>query len=127
MVHDYSTGMSRGGLCQRCNVMLGYAADSPERLTEAAAYIGRTGGRKRKPRNSRAAYMREYRARRQMEASFGPTLTAAITGNYVRVPIVDERIANLEAEVARLKRELAARPVGPSFNAKPFTPVPKGK
>jgi hypothetical protein len=34
------------------------------------------------------------------------------------------RIAELEEEVARLKRELATRPeVG--FNTRPFTPVPK--
>lgn len=67
---------------------------------------------------SRAAYMREYRAKQKPEP----------------VPGLDEareRIAVLEAEVARLKRELAARTIpfeygaAAGFNTRPFTPVPK--
>jgi len=59
----------------------------------------------------RADYMREYRRRRAAE----PTVNAAVN------------IAELEAEVARLKRELAARPAREfgTFNSRPFTPVPK--
>ena len=49
------------------------------------------------PKRDRAAYMREYR-RRLWEDS-------------LRTPDPDRvRIAELEAEVARLKRELASRP-----------------
>lgn len=49
------------------------------------------------PKRDRAAYMRDYRARqRPADEPIGPS------------PAV--RIAELEAEVARLKRELALRP-----------------
>jgi hypothetical protein len=68
----------------------------------------------------RAAYMREYRAiqRAKVKRSEEPVTMG-------RMDALD-RIRELEAEVARLKRELALRP-GPAFNSKPFTPVPKGR
>ena len=71
---------------------------------------------------SRAAYMREYRARKKPVSGLDEAR---------------ERIAVLEAEVARLKRELAARPsitvtpfeygAAAGYNTRPFTPVPKPK
>ena len=67
------------------------------------------------PKRDRAAYMRHYRARGRADEPINQS------------PSV--RIAELEAEVARLKRLLAARPIqpGPTFNSRPFTPVPKGR
>lgn len=69
----------------------------------------------------RAAYMREYRARQrvdQIEVMAGEMCQNDTT--YMA------RIVELEAEVARLKRELAGRPAaGPSFNSRPFSPAPK--
>ena len=82
----------------------------------------------------RAAYMRDYRARQR--------------DRTVDKPLVQRqaiRIAELEDEIARLKRELAARPIAspysvtstgaseisrprdPAFNSHPFRPVPKTK
>lgn len=69
----------------------------------------------------RAAYMREYRRRQKAGRE------TKIIEDYgsVSLAAAESRIHELEAEVARLKRELAARPSGPAFNSKPFTPVPK--
>ena len=70
---------------------------------------------------SRAAYMREYRARHRVNAvTFSPSgdLFAALA-----------RVAELEAEVKHLKAELAKRPniyaVANQYSTRPFTPVPK--
>jgi uncharacterized small protein (DUF1192 family) len=74
------------------------------------------------PSNS-AEYMREYRARKK--AAHEDYDAAKPTIGRIKSECHD-RIAELEAEVARLKRELAARTtVGPAFNSRPFTPVPK--
>jgi hypothetical protein len=43
--HCHTTQVFRGLLCSRCNLMLGYAQDSPERLRSAAAYIETMGQR----------------------------------------------------------------------------------
>lgn len=37
--HDHKTGIVRGLLCTRCNMLLGYAQDSVDRLCEAADYL----------------------------------------------------------------------------------------
>jgi hypothetical protein len=37
--HDHSTGRIRGLLCTRCNLLLGLAKDSVDRLLEAALYL----------------------------------------------------------------------------------------
>jgi hypothetical protein len=37
--HDHSTGVFRGFLCQRCNSVLGFMDDDPDRLEKAADYI----------------------------------------------------------------------------------------
>lgn len=39
MDHCHTTGVVRGPLCQRCNHMIGNAADDPERLEAGAAYL----------------------------------------------------------------------------------------
>jgi hypothetical protein len=39
--HDHVTGMVRGILCVKCNLALGMADDSPDRLRAMAAYIDR--------------------------------------------------------------------------------------
>ena len=44
MDHDHATGMVRSALCTPCNLALGNAADSPERLEALAIYL-RTHGR----------------------------------------------------------------------------------
>lgn len=38
--HDHETGVVRGLLCHHCNLLLGYAGDSVERLKQAIAYLG---------------------------------------------------------------------------------------
>lgn len=37
--HDHSTGEFRGWLCGRCNIVLGFAKDSPELLNKLALYL----------------------------------------------------------------------------------------
>ena len=37
--HDHKTGKPRGILHRRCNMLLGYAKDDPERLINAANYL----------------------------------------------------------------------------------------
>lgn len=39
--HDHRTGVVRALLCQRCNLMIGYADDRPETLRAAADYLDR--------------------------------------------------------------------------------------
>lgn len=39
--HNHETGRVRGLLCNACNLVLGYAQDSPERLRAAAVYLER--------------------------------------------------------------------------------------
>jgi len=75
---------------------------------------------------SRAAYMRDYRAKRKTPA---PVSGLDFAVDLARA---EDRIRELEAEVARLKRELAARPMAPTerglpIGARPheFRPVPK--
>jgi hypothetical protein len=41
--HDHQGGNVRGLLCDKCNLMLGYASDSPSRLRRAADYLERSG------------------------------------------------------------------------------------
>jgi uncharacterized small protein (DUF1192 family) len=77
--------------------------------------------------------MREYRARHR---GLPPPITLNIspresaTEEYTAPDLIDmvrqlgDRIADLANEVARLKRELAARPVD-RYSTRPFTPVPK--
>jgi uncharacterized small protein (DUF1192 family) len=70
----------------------------------------------------RAAYMREYRKRRRRETVMNTTMPAQAVRELIDA---QDRIRDLEAEVARLKRELALRPAGPAFNSRPFRPVPQ--
>lgn len=37
--HDHNTGAVRGLLCHHCNLLLGHAADDPERLRQAIHYL----------------------------------------------------------------------------------------
>lgn len=37
--HNHETGEVRGLICRRCNLMLGYAIDNPEILTNAIKYL----------------------------------------------------------------------------------------
>jgi hypothetical protein len=37
--HDHKTGKVRGLLCPTCNLMVGHAQESPERLMNGAAYL----------------------------------------------------------------------------------------
>lgn len=37
--HDHETGKIRGLLCNHCNVMIGWAKESPEVLEAAADYL----------------------------------------------------------------------------------------
>lgn len=67
----------------------------------------------------RAAYMREYRARRKRQ-EWTDSLDDRLVKAYTR-------IGDLEEEVRHLKAELAKRPMPDirPFNSRPFTPVPK--
>jgi hypothetical protein len=83
-------------------------------------------------KRDRAAYMREYRARKRglppVTVSISPRESA--TEEYTAPDLIDmvrqlsDRIAELANEVARLRRELAAGPVD-RYSTRPFTPVPK--
>ncbi|GGU54675.1 endonuclease domain-containing protein [Streptomyces lavendofoliae] len=42
--HDHATGKLRDLLCHHCNLLLGNAQDSVERLRQAIAYLDRHGG-----------------------------------------------------------------------------------
>lgn len=42
--HDHETGKIRGFLCDACNVALGKAEDSPDRLRKLADYLERANG-----------------------------------------------------------------------------------
>jgi hypothetical protein len=52
----------------------------------------------------RAAYMREYRKRQRRETIMSTTMPAQVVRDLV---VGEDRIRDLEAEVARLKRALA--------------------
>jgi hypothetical protein len=41
--HDHETGIVRGLLCMKCNLMIGYAKDNPENLIAAAQYLKNCG------------------------------------------------------------------------------------
>lgn len=47
--HDAKTGLQRGWTCQACNLILGHAKDSPERLRAAAAYLEKHALKTTKP------------------------------------------------------------------------------
>lgn len=71
------------------------------------------------PSNS-AEYQRAYRARKRT--------IAGVVAARARHAAAEGRIAELEAEVKRLKQELAARPAVATeraFSSRPFTPAPK--
>jgi hypothetical protein len=57
------------------------------------------------PKRDRAAYMRQYRTRKKIDLTTTPGRIEAAFD----IIKADVRIRELEAEVARLKRELAAR------------------
>ena len=42
--HNYTTGDNRGLLCSNCNLILGFAGDSQERLRRAIAYLQKHDG-----------------------------------------------------------------------------------
>lgn len=42
--HDHETNRFRGWICDRCNKMLGHAADSADTLSKAIAYLERSRG-----------------------------------------------------------------------------------
>lgn len=77
------------------------------------------------PSNS-AAYMREYRARKRAVRTVDEILAPRRDGKITEDRL-QERIDELEAEVHRLKGELAKRPavIAPGFNTAPFSPAPK--
>lgn len=39
--HDHSTGRIRDLLCQSCNLLIGFARESPKLLAKASEYLGR--------------------------------------------------------------------------------------
>ncbi|MGW2082299.1 endonuclease VII domain-containing protein [Streptomyces sp. NPDC001939] len=43
--HDHATGQIRALLCHHCNLLLGNAKDSPDRLRQAIAYLALHSGR----------------------------------------------------------------------------------
>ena len=119
--HDHTTGGVRGWICHRCNVMLGYAADDQTRLTNAAAYLARAEERPRRlkgadgmpaPKRSRAAYMREYRAKNRapVRTDFGSE--AAELRRQVRE--LEEEVRHLKAELARRTTPARERSFGQS-------------
>jgi hypothetical protein len=72
----------------------------------------------------RADYMREYRRRQKTTHEHYDAVKPEIGRIKTEASV---RIAELEAEVVRLKRELASRPAVHAFNSRPFRPVPKGR
>jgi hypothetical protein len=91
-------------------------------------------------KRDRAAYMREYRASKKAAHERYDEAKPLIGHLKTLAHEQAERIVELEAEVARLKRDLALHPtewplpphLDPTvavpavrFNSRPFTPVPK--
>ena len=74
-------------------------------------------------KRDRAAYMREYRKRRRI-AELSETTNRLLAPDRLPSIVIDlgDRLRDCQAEVVRLKQELAGRP---AFNSRPFTPVPK--
>jgi hypothetical protein len=90
-----------------------------------------------------AEYMRDYRARKKAEGTAAERIAYLPadkpgTMDGMRVENLMRYVAELEAEVAHLKRELAKRGVLavsaegkvavqplPGYSTRPFTPVPK--
>lgn len=76
------------------------------------------------PANS-AEYQRAYRARTKARREVAPEQPDPPEAR------LRARILELEEEVRHLKAELARRPEpkpsGPSFNSRPFSPVPKSR
>lgn len=68
------------------------------------------------PKVSRAAYMREYRAKRKVMAASLPTGTRLVIGGDTD-PFYLTRIAELEEEVRKLTEELAKLAARVSFDA----------
>ena len=82
-------------------------------------------------KEQRAAYQREYRARRQTPRNAGEALIAEMKEH---IQMLGRENALLDEEIVRLKRELAKRPaqmarqaeaISAGFNSRPFTPAPK--
>jgi predicted nucleic acid-binding Zn-ribbon protein len=68
----------------------------------------------------RAAYMRDYRARRK-----DARIRYGNGDGADEIAKLQGALAAANDEIARLKRELAAKPSLGTFNSRPFTPVPK--
>ena len=77
----------------------------------------------------RAAYMREYRARKRVVRHINEQTGVRLPSAFPLKESIDwreDRIRSLEAEVRYLKAELAKRPPDlRPFNSRPFTSVPK--